>query len=278
MKKTLFFFILSIILFSLGLTTISADTEQKEHSDKLTKHYKNSIFKLTDKGFYSVEMVLKSGALKKGKNNIDIIVHDAEDHDVIGANIKVTPRMPGMEHGVGEEPTVIERGGGLYSIENINLTMGGHWELIIIISKNSITDTATFDFPAVASSEPKKHQHIKRPDVIDISTTQISEKGLYRVSYIPSIQPLRINTIHEWKVRITDISGNPIAGARIKIEGDMPEHGHGLPTEPEVVEELPGGEYIIDGMKFQMPGWWVVKLHIHSPAGMDTVTFQLDID
>ncbi len=277
MKKIPLLFIFSIFLIQGCLSTLT-ETNQNTSSHKFTRHYKNSLFKLTKNGLYSVEMVLKKGMLKKGTNELNLIVHNSKNQEVVEAEVTVQPWMPEMGHGIDIEPVIKEKGGGLYHVTNLILPMGGHWELRITISKDKITDTAIFDFPKVAASEPKKHKHIKRPEVLDTTTSQTSEKGLYRVTYVPSIQPLRTNTIHEWKVKITDSNGDPVNGARIKIEGDMPEHGHGLPTEPEVVEELPGGEYIIDGMNFQMPGWWVIKLHIHSTTGMDTVTFQLDID
>ena len=47
----------------------------------------------------------------------------------------------------------------------------------------------------------------------------------------------------------------------------MPQHGHGLPTRPQVTRELADGTYLIEGMKFSMTGWWEIKLAIDSPAG-----------
>jgi hypothetical protein len=55
----------------------------------------------------------------------------------------------------------------------------------------------------------------------------------------------------------------------------MPEHGHGMPTQPEVTQELSGGEYLVEGMKFSMPGWWVMKFHIKTIDKEDHATFNL---
>jgi hypothetical protein len=55
----------------------------------------------------------------------------------------------------------------------------------------------------------------------------------------------------------------------------MPEHGHGLPTEPEVNDETAPGVYLVEGMKFSMPGWWVVTFHVKSGSSEDSVTFNL---
>ncbi len=55
----------------------------------------------------------------------------------------------------------------------------------------------------------------------------------------------------------------------------MPQHGHGLPTEPEVTQELGDGYYIVEGMKFSMPGWWIINFHIKTQDDEDSVTFNL---
>ena len=55
----------------------------------------------------------------------------------------------------------------------------------------------------------------------------------------------------------------------------MPEHGHGLPTSPETNGVSNDGDYRIEGMKFSMSGWWVVKFVIQAPVGTDSVRFNI---
>ena len=55
----------------------------------------------------------------------------------------------------------------------------------------------------------------------------------------------------------------------------MPQHNHGFPTTPEVTEELGDGDYMIEGMKFSMGGWWELQLSINAAAGSDSVTFNI---
>ena len=66
-------------------------------------------------------------------------------------------------------------------------------------------------------------------------------------------------------------------GAAITIDGGMPQHGHGLPTRPRVTKDLGNGVYEISGLRFNMGGWWELKLTITTPAGTDTVTFNLSL-
>ena len=72
-----------------------------------------------------------------------------------------------------------------------------------------------------------------------------------------------------------DHAGRPVADAEVEVEGDMPQHGHGLPTEPEVTDETTPGVYLVEGMKFSMTGWWTVSFEIESGEREDTVTFNL---
>ena len=89
--------------------------------------------------------------------------------------------------------------------------------------------------------------------------------------------PLQKRKLQTIQVVITDRDGHPVDGAAIAIDGGMPQHGHGLPTKPRVSRALGGGTYEIEGVRFNMGGWWEFKLQITSPAGTDIVTFNLSL-
>ena len=103
-----------------------------------------------------------------------------------------------------------------------------------------------------------------------------SANQLYAATLQPR-QPLRVRQLHALPVLITDASGRPMEGVRISVDGGMPEHGHGLPTQPKVRRALGGGLYEIEGLRFNMGGWWELKLAIESPHGTDSVTFNLSL-
>ena len=88
-------------------------------------------------------------------------------------------------------------------------------------------------------------------------------------------QPLRVRRMQTVQVTIADAAGNPVDNAAIAVDGGMPEHGHGLPTRPRVTKSLGQGGYEIEGVRFNMGGWWELKLAINGPAGTDTVTFNI---
>jgi YtkA-like len=103
-----------------------------------------------------------------------------------------------------------------------------------------------------------------------------SANGLYTVTLRPAqtLRPRKMQTIH---VMVLDNAGHAIDGATLAIEGGMPQHGHGLPTQPRVTQNLGDGVYEIEGVRFNMGGWWVFTLAISTPAGADSVTFNLSL-
>jgi hypothetical protein len=112
------------------------------------------------------------------------------------------------------------------------------------------------------------------PTDIDLSLTHPSVEKKFVVSLQPPATPAAINQIHSWQIKLSTPSGAPVTHARIAVDGGMPQHGHGLPTRPQVIQELADGTYLIEGMKFSMTGWWEIKLAIQSAEGSDKVTFN----
>jgi hypothetical protein len=234
---------------------------------------------VTDEGLFGVEMLIKGKELTTGVNTVEVIIHDRNDRDVVGADITVTPWMPEMGHGVFEKPVVRERGGGLYSVENIILIMGGRWELRMKIRKEKVEDSLTFDFPDVKSSKtPTQDEHkmmySTAPANVDTSTVRTSAKKLFKVSYASENMPIPIGRIITWKLRVETADGRPLKNAEITVNGDMPEHGHGLPTQP-VVTKVTDGDYVVQGLKFSMPGWWIITFNVKALNIDDSVTFNL---
>lgn len=254
-------------------------TEGHGHGDvKVTKHFDESLTKLTDKKLYSLELVVPEKNLKMGVNTVEIIVHHATGGDVAKAELTVTPWMPSMGHGVMQKPNVTERGGGLYSVDNVVFSMTGHWQLQVKVAKGDMEDTAVFDFPEVkAMGHEHAMMHAPPPKDLDYSTMKMTANDAFNVMYTSIGGQIRLNRIHSWEITVKDAKGQPVNNAKITVVGDMPEHGHGLPTEPEVTMVGAGGLYRVDGMKFTMPGWWVVTLSIMTEGVHDSVSFNLNV-
>jgi len=113
------------------------------------------------------------------------------------------------------------------------------------------------------------------PANLDTSDRRVSEQGLFRGSWVSQLIPININQIHTWTIHIETLDGQPLDNGQITVDGGMPQHGHGLPTQPKVMQYLGQGNYRVEGMKFNMPGWWVVKFHVTANGKSDILQFNV---
>lgn len=113
------------------------------------------------------------------------------------------------------------------------------------------------------------------PADLDLATTRLSAEGVYQATIMPDAQPIPVNKMHTWMLHVETPDGQPLDAAEITVDGDMPQHGHGMPTRPQVTQNLGGGDYRVEGMKFQMGGWWVIDFYITANGASDKVSFNL---
>ena len=131
-----------------------------------------------------------------------------------------------------------------------------------------------------------KHQHIKgatQPATsgrhmdeakLDLRAEKMTNSGHFKVSLSSQAAPVKINHMHNW-VLVVKGDGGAIKGAKISVGGGMPAHGHGLPTAPRVTTELGAGEYLVEGIRFNMGGHWELTFRIASAQKAEKVTFNL---
>ena len=115
------------------------------------------------------------------------------------------------------------------------------------------------------------------PQDVDYSRTRTSEAGLYRATIEPQGDTIPQGKLHRWTLHLETAKGTPVDSATIAVDGGMPQHGHGLPTKPRVTRDLGNGDHLVEGMKFNMGGWWVVKFRVDAPAGRDSLVFNVKL-
>jgi hypothetical protein len=121
------------------------------------------------------------------------------------------------------------------------------------------------------------HRGAKKPAADQFGLGPRTSAESRYTAVIEPAEPLKPRRMLKVNVSIVDASGRPVDGAAIEVDGGMPQHGHGLPTQPRVTKSLGDGRYEIDGLRFNMGGWWELHLAIASPAGTDRVTFNLQV-
>ena len=105
----------------------------------------------------------------------------------------------------------------------------------------------------------------------------ITQSGLYHVVLEPAEDPIPLNKYHSWTLSITNPNGDPIKNATVHIAGGMPDHGHGLPSQPVVSSIQMGREYKVEGVLFNMPGRWQLQVLVNSGLGQDSAVLDLEL-
>ncbi|MBI5074361.1 MAG: FixH family protein [Nitrospirae bacterium] len=101
-----------------------------------------------------------------------------------------------------------------------------------------------------------------------------SKDGLFKATYTGEIP---VNKIISWKLKVETAEGQAVKDAEITVSGEMPEHGHGLPTVPKVTKNTSDGTCLIEGIKFSMLGWWRMTFDIKAGDKTDSVTFNIQV-
>jgi hypothetical protein len=117
----------------------------------------------------------------------------------------------------------------------------------------------------------------KRPAASEFGLGPRTSAGGRYVATLEPARPLHPRQMQTVRVTVRDAGGLAIDEAQISIDGGMPQHGHGLPTRPRVTRNFGDGIYEIEGVRFNMGGWWEFKLAIAGSRGADIITFNLDL-
>lgn len=108
-----------------------------------------------------------------------------------------------------------------------------------------------------------------------VSAATVHADDDLRVTYTTAPGFPDINRIHSWILHVESAEGVPVENATIDVTGGMPKHDHGLPTRPRVTEELGGGDYRLDGMRFHMRGYWEIEVTVTTEDGTSVAVIPL---
>jgi hypothetical protein len=121
-----------------------------------TKHFQNTLFDITEHAAYSVEILLDDKEYKIGKNVVGIVIHNAHDEDVTGAEITFVLKDLVSGENSTVTPIVTDKGNGLYIVSGLDLRKEGKRELAITVKKGRIGDRVKFVLPdALKARLPK---------------------------------------------------------------------------------------------------------------------------
>ena len=103
-----------------------------------------------------------------------------------------------------------------------------------------------------------------------------SAGGTY-LATLETDRPLVKGKLQVVRLALTDSEGRRVDGATLGVDGGMPEHGHGLPTQPRITRALGDGRYLVEGVKFNMGGDWTLRVEVVGPSGADVAVFPIGV-
>ena len=112
----------------------------------------------------------------------------------------------------------------------------------------------------------------------DVDLTAPSLDRAFDVRVFPRDGEVLVGRYHQWIIQVTDANRNVVDNASMTVAGGMEAHGHGLPSKPQITRYLGNGQYLIEGMLFNMAGRWTLLFVIQTPQVMDRVRFDFDIE
>ncbi len=149
------------------------------------------------------------------------------------------------------------------------LHAAGAWPLLLILPLGAAVLTPPL-LQAAAAGQPN--------DPTAAQVKPIKANGeFFTAELIPGLQPLRINKMHSWHLRLATLDGTPLNGAQVTVAGGMPAHDHGLPTAPRALPLETPGAYQLRGVKFHMHGAWQLELQISAQGKVETLILPFQV-
>jgi hypothetical protein len=110
-----------------------------------------------------------------------------------------------------------------------------------------------------------------------VETAAISDGGSFYMMYSADPDPIPFNEPFQLIAMVHDgpDHSSMYSDASLVVNATMPDHGHGMNTEPTVtVDEM--GMITVDGMLFHMRGWWQMDFVATRSDVTETATFYVD--
>ncbi len=116
-------------------------------------------------------------------------------------------------------------------------------------------------------------------DLRDFPFTAVSNDGAYFVAARPSSQPVPLNEPFELLVAVTraEQRDTPLQRVRLDFDADMPEHRHGMNTQP-LVSANADGTFTVRGVQLHMPGYWELYADVTQDGVTERAQFSVTLE
>lgn len=140
MKKI---WILIFTIFLLAAMNSNASANGKKA--KSLPHFHEGITKVSENGYFSIEIVPDPLKPKTGKNYVKVYLHDSDGKDLEDAKVDIEVWNKGKAVQSTEKSKTRETAQGEYIVRNIVYESAGIYELIVKVTKGNESDRAVFE-------------------------------------------------------------------------------------------------------------------------------------
>lgn len=105
----------------------------------------------------------------------------------------------------------------------------------------------------------------------------LSSSGVEAITFETSPSPIPLNEPFELLLGVFDAdSGEPCSDAEVFVRAWMPDHGHGMFRQPEVVPTGPG-TFRVKGLLFHMGGMWEFSVDVIRAGLASSATLEVHL-
>lgn len=149
-----------LVLTLLSSAVADAHEEHGESERRVfTKHFNGSLFAITEREDFSLELILDESEYPIGRNVVGIVIHDSNDSDVVGAVLSVVQKAAETGEIEPGPLEITDLGNGLYTVSGLDLSREDRWELAVSVTKAGLTDSANFLFPVAREDHYPKGRY-----------------------------------------------------------------------------------------------------------------------
>ena len=135
--------------------------------------------------------------------------------------------------------------------------------------------------PAEPAPQPQQPQPTPPPEPVPDSAkpgkvSGESNAGTYRVTWQSKPDPVPLNETFELDVEVADVAGGDVSALELAADAAMPDHGHGMNTQPRVTRLGPG-HFRVEGMLMHMPGYWELYFDLARGPLRERAQFAIEL-
>ncbi|MGE3644253.1 MAG: hypothetical protein AB7F96_10400 [Beijerinckiaceae bacterium] len=93
----------------------------------------------------------------------------------------------------------------------------------------------------------------------------------------PPGKTLQLRALESMTIAVRKPSGAPVRNASISVAVRTREVDRRMQTAPRVGRDLGGGRYVIEGLRFDMAGLWLLEFEIAAGTERDKALLQVDV-